>query len=574
MNLFKKYRIRYLLFGSFFFFIFVLLCIIILVSYQYSVRGIVNTSTNYQEDQLKLISEDLTGKLETFEGYSIVLSRQKIFRDVISGNRMFHGSSVNSLTQDFSNIVYSIPPIHSIEIFLASPPVDNIQYPVRYTELSTVYEEKWYQKIEEESSSWLGKRMVDTVAGNKPVISYGRKITTSRGELQSVIIINLDPLTLQGWLLGFSEQANLVLLDNNGQEISSTSSTEIDRHFYENLINARDSKPEDELTFQVRHEDDFVVATTIPSVDWTLMEITPYEEMISTSKRMAKALIIIGAIAVFLAFIGTLVLTRSFTKPILHLASVMKTYDINQPSPELPTGYKNEFGQLFKGFQDLTSRSKMLYQSLDDQNRRQREAEIKALQANINPHFLYNTLDQLNWIAIERGDNDMSKMFELLGKMLRIGLSKGESIITLKNELKYLEYYLQIQKIQLEERFDYRINLVGNENYLIPKLTLQPFVENAVIHGFQDGRKGIVDIQVDEESNHLVIKILDNGIGLQKKSPTSYHLETGGYGIRNVKERLDVYYGDEASVEVMNRENGGTIVKIRIPKVMEQEKGI
>jgi two-component system sensor histidine kinase YesM len=568
MNLFKQLRIRYLLFGSFFLFILILLSIIIFISYQYSVKGIVDTSTDYQETQLNLISEDLTSKIKTFEEYSIVLSRQQIFRDVISTNQQNRGRNTTLLTQDFSNIVYSIPAIHSIEIFLAAPPVDNIQYPVRYKELAAVYESHWFEKIQDISSTWLGKRTVETIAGKQPVISYGRKINTSRGQLQSVIIINLDPYSVQGWLLGFSEKSNFVLLDGIGNVIASTSVLEIDHFLHEKLVEASKKIDEETLTYQVRHDDHFVVATSVSQLNWTIMQITPYEEMISVSKRMTQALVIIGVIAIVLAFIGTLLLTRSFTNPLLSLVKVMNHYQMNQPSPELPKEYKNEFGQLFKGFKDLMDRSKMLYKSLDEQNRRQREAEIKALQANINPHFLYNTLDQLNWTAIERGDNDMSKMLELLGKMLRIGLSKGESIITIENELKYLEYYLRIQKIHLEERLDYFLEVPKEvQHYCIPKLTLQPFVENAIIHGFRDGRKGTVTIQIHEQVDHLIIQVLDDGIGFQPIPSSKHKVHTGGYGIRNVVERLDVYYGNKASVNVAKREEEGTVVLIRIPKI-------
>ncbi|MCK0471869.1 sensor histidine kinase [Halalkalibacter sp. APA_J-10(15)] len=569
--LLKKYRIRQLLFGSFFLFILLLLFIIIYVSYQYSVSGLLQTTNEYQESQLKLMSDDLTSKIGTFEDYSVVLSRQKNFRDMIADQHWFT-SSTSPVTQDFSNIIYSIPAIHSIEIYLTSPPIDNIQYPVRYHDLSVIEEESWYTHIQDISSAWLGPRQVEMVGGETSVISYGRKINTSRGELQSVIIINLDPYTVQGWLFGYSEGEPISLLDQNGVILASTSEISLDEKVYSKLEKAKEQIDEGEVTFQIRHDGQYIVATSIKPVNWTLMETTPYEQIIAPSREMMKFLILIGVVALLIALVYTLLLTRSFTKPILHLANVMKRYEVTQPIPRLPKDYKNEFGQLFNGFQDLMNRSKILYESLDEQNKRQREAEIKALQANINPHFLYNTLDQLNWIAMERGDHDMSKMLELLGKMLRIGLSKGASIITIENELSYLDYYLQLQKIQLEDRLDYEMNVSDQVRfYLIPKLTLQPFVENAIIHGFQDGRKGYITIDIQEHDHHITIQIVDNGIGLVNKPVKHERLPTGGYGIRNVRERLDVYYGDEANVSVKNRDQGGVIVTIQLPKQKDED---
>ncbi len=125
----------------------------------------------------------------------------------------------------------------------------------------------------------------------------------------------------------------------------------------------------------------------------------------------------------------------------------------------LPEDYRNEFGVLFSGYRKLIDRIQQLYVSLEDQYKRQRSAEIKALQAMINPHFLYNTLDQLNWMAIEAGQDRMSRILELMGTMFRIGLSNGESLITLREELLHTECYLKIQQLRWEEGLTVEIDV-------------------------------------------------------------------------------------------------------------------
>ena len=202
------------------------------------------------------------------------------------------------------------------------------------------------------------------------------------------------------------------------------------------------------------------------------------------------------------------------------------------------------------GTSDLIERSESLFNSLIKQHKRQRNAEIKALQANIYPHFVYNTLDQLNWSAIEYGYDDMSKM-------LRIGLSSGESIITMKDEITYLNYYLQIQQIQMEGHLQCDFDVPDEVlHYFIPKLTFQPFFENAIIHGFQGRRKGKVGLEIEEAGDYLVIKILDDGVGSETFDRKPSKFQTGGYGIRNVVERLDVYFGRKAKVTIQNRRGG------------------
>lgn len=577
MNVFKKYRINSIFFGSFFLFTVLILIIIILFSYRYSANQIVDTTMEYQKNNLYRLSEELGDNLQTFQDYSVILSRQQMFREVISGRRSLIGQSsgTTSLTNDFSNIIYSVPAIHSVEIYMNSPPVDNIQYPVRYFQLDDVYETEWYEDLEDISYSWLGTRDVETMAGDHSVISLGRKINSSRGQLQSMIVINLDPYTVESWLRKYHEDSHIVLLDDKGAIVASTGDNEIGDEQYQELI---DFSHSEETIFdspsqdQLQMANDVIVTTSIPAVNWTVMEVTPYGEIIQGSKEMARILIVIGFLAIIIVLIGTMFLTKKFTDPILELTRVMKSYQLTQSRVTLPEGYKNEFGELFTGFEELTNRVEDLYSSLDEQHRRQREAEIKALQANINPHFLYNTLDQINWVAIEKGNIDISRMIELLGKMLRIGLSKGESVITVDNELKYLEYYMKLQKIQLEDRFTYTINARREVlEYYIPKLTLQPFVENAIIHGFRDRRAGVVDISITEADSHLEIEISDNGIGFSADTNIEKENHLGGYGIKNVIERLHVYYGEKSTMTIDSSENGTTVM-ILIPKVKDKKR--
>jgi two-component system sensor histidine kinase YesM len=577
VNIFKKFRIKYIFFGSFFLFMLIVFFIIIFVSYHFSVKQIVQTTTDHQQKNLELISEDIQDKLQSLNAYSIMLTRQQRFREImkVSDDQYDRANATSSLTRDFSNIIYSVPDLHSIEIYMKSPPFDDIHYPVRYGHLEKVDEFEWIKKLENINSAWLGERKVKTIAGEQSVISLGRKIHSTRGTLEAVLILNIDPYVMQGWLRNYGEDSNLVLLDATGTIISSTSYLPIGNLLYEELIEKKDLalNTEDLHKQKILYDgkEQIIAKATMSPVNWTLMEITPFDEITQGTRVMVGSLILIGILSIFIALIGTFYLTNRFTEPIIKLTNVMSNFRLKE-NYRLPTDYNNEFGQLFNGFHELIERGELLYHSLIEQHQRQREAEIKALQANINPHFLYNTLDQLNWSAIENGNDDISRMLELLGKMLRIGLSKGESIISIDNELKYLDYYLQIQKIQFEDRIDYKIDVPKHLlGYYIPKLTFQPFVENAIIHGFQDSRVGKIVIKIEENNNSLLCQILDNGIGCNSFESNKRKMDTGGYGIQNVKERLDVYFGQEASVNVVNREEeSGTAVFIFIPKVLDK----
>ncbi|MCR6111850.1 sensor histidine kinase [Bacillus sp. A301a_S52] len=573
MLMFRKYRIHSIFFASFFVFTVSILIVIILFSYHYSSAQIIDTTTEYQKNNLYRLSEELGDNLKSFQDYSVILSRQHNFRQVISGRQSVReqASGRTSLTNDFSNVIYSVQALHTVEIFMPSPPVDNIQFPVRYSELESIYEKEWFEELENSAYSWLGHREVETMAGSAEVISLGRKINTSSGELSAVMIINLDPLIVESWLRKEHEDSHIVLLDHMGKIVASTYKEEIGGTDYDGLINSSQESFFDSPSQSQRElENSLVVTSSIPSVNWTVMQMTPYEELTEGSMNMAKKLVLIGIIGVLIVLIVTSFLTKKFTYPILQLANVMKSYRLTQTKVSLPQDYRNEFGELFDGFEELTNNMENLYKSLDDQHHRQRKAEIKALQANINPHFLYNTLDQLNWMAIEKGNIDISRMLELLGKMLRIGLSKGDSIISVRDELKYLEYYMDLQKIQLEDRLSYDIRVSDNVlNYYIPKLTLQPFVENAIIHGFRDRRQGIITIDIKENAQNLNFCVIDNGMGFSESPFLTNSQHLGGYGIKNVTERLNVYFGDKADVHI-DSEEGRTTVALIIPKVSDK----
>ncbi|SFQ35144.1 cache domain-containing sensor histidine kinase [Salibacterium halotolerans] len=574
MELFKKYKIQNIFFISFFLFVTVLLVIIICVTYQLSARENITTTMAHQEEKLKLLGEDLSSELTNYHETSIGMSRQNAFHNFLrgAGESEYEKRRLrSSMNLDFSNITYSVPGLHSVSIYMKEPPV-NGPHPVRYHSLSAL-PGSWEEKLQNTSAAWLGERSVQLSFNfeNEEVVSYGRNVYSASGELQAVLVLNIKISFIQEWMQNRSERSRLMLMDGETSVLSRTTSLSIPDE-------TRDYMEETAMRFQeengltdtaARQEGHLVVSAAVPSADWTLIEVTPMEELTAGSRELTGWLVLIGAVSIIAAFFATLYLTKRFTDPIVYLTKVLNQYPLKSIPAEIPDDYRNEFGQLFQGYRQLMYRSDMLYQSLIDNNRRQRKAEIRALQANINPHFLYNTLDQLNWRAMERGDDDMSRMMELLGKMLRIGLSKGESIISVQQEIDYVHHYLELQKIKMEDALSYEVIIYAPvETFLIPKLTLQPFVENAVIHGLSDTEDGVIKLTVSETAGSIRFDITDNGPGLSPQSATST-INAGGYGIRNVKERLHLYFGEKAVISLQNLKEGGVAAVISIPKIQD-----
>lgn len=284
--------------------------------------------------------------------------------------------------------------------------------------------------------------------------------------------------------------------------------------------------------------------------------------MTKGSKSMAKLFLLLGATSIVLVLLLTLFLSRRFMRPMNQLIRAMGQYSPGEDQG-LPTDYKNEFGKLFHGYRKLTQRIEDLYESLREQHVQQRAAELKSLQMMINPHFLYNTLDQINWTAIEAGQNKISSMLAQVASMFRLALSNTNSLVAVTEEVAHIEHYLKFQQVRWEDKMSYRIKVDEScKNTLMPKIFLQPFVENAFMHGFHGASEAEIGIDIYRDENNLYVTITDNGKGLSDNWQNKPR-KRGGYGLRNVKERLDALFGNQYSLQLSNREQGGVQVDIR-----------
>ncbi|TXK84042.1 sensor histidine kinase [Paenibacillus sp. N3.4] len=209
-----------------------------------------------------------------------------------------------------------------------------------------------------------------------------------------------------------------------------------------------------------------------------------------------------------------------------------------------------------------------------------KNAELKALQSLINPHFLYNTLDLINWMADSGLNTDIKKVVKALARFYKVSLSSGKDIITLREELQHVSFYVQVQNIRFENKIDFQIHVPEELlSHLIPKITLQPIVENAILHGIlgRVHREGTITIlgTMESDSIHLVIK--DNGIGMRATQVEDIMAGTSrskiggsGYGVKNVIERIRHYFG--ASVQLASRSEPGEGTEVEIIISVKTEK--
>ncbi|MNV35278.1 Sensor histidine kinase YehU [compost metagenome] len=197
-------------------------------------------------------------------------------------------------------------------------------------------------------------------------------------------------------------------------------------------------------------------------------------------------------------------------------------------------------------------------------------AELKALQSQINPHFLYNTLDMLNWMA-QRGERaNIQQVVYALSDYYKLILSKGEDFVTLKDEIRMSSIYVEIQQKRFKNRFDFKADIEEEALVcMLPKITLQPLVENSIVHGIAekpDG-KGIISIRAVINNNRLVLTIEDDGIGIGNKQDRKPETRGSGYGVKNIEKRLELYFGEQHCIRFESNPGEGTRVVIDVPAI-------
>ncbi len=332
----------------------------------------------------------------------------------------------------------------------------------------------------------------------------------------------------------------------------------------------------------------FVARAHSSYTSWNYLYTTPFDQMFKQI-QFVKQLVIVIFIMIFLAaLVFGAKFSRSITHPIAQLIKKMRNIekgDLDKLEAaalgNLPVSPQNEVGLLHRTFKMMLQRIREL---IDENYAKQlviRETELKALQAQINPHFLYNTLESINWLAKVQKQHQISEMVEALGFLLRSSVNMSEKWITLERELEIVRSYVTIQRTRFEERLDFDMQIapeIGTAR--IPKLTLQPLVENAIHYALEPSIEPCqIRIRARAEGNHVCIEVEDNGPGMtsefiERLQEGQIQTRGQGIGLANIQERLRLTFGDKGIMSIRSTPGSGTVVSISIPWIREDDDDV
>jgi len=278
---------------------------------------------------------------------------------------------------------------------------------------------------------------------------------------------------------------------------------------------------------------------------------------------------------------------RLVTRPIRKLLMLMNRVKQGDLGVRFSPTSHDEIGILGSRFDEMLMQIQQLLSQVVEEGNAKQRAEMRALQAQINPHFLYNTLDELYWRFLELNDKTASDMILSLSRFFRLSLNKGEEETTVAKEFEHVEQYLKLIKYQYSRQFTYEVTLDERcQSVRIPKIILQPLVENSILHAFKTNEYQQSWIHVTgkwHEPNVLVMSVEDNGSGMARERVEQFNRsedlthvsdsqDEGGYAIPNIKERLKYYYGTRASLHIESELGQGTAVEIRITVEPKEEQ--
>lgn len=435
---------------------------------------------------------------------------------------------------------------------------------------------RWYSSYPINFYTLQGKNL------DESLISYNQYITTSEGLIVGICTLNVkkkvyDEIYKNSIL---STPGSLVVFNNN-ENIQEYLSVSIENSELQELKKSIDNSNSHNgnLMKKLNGEENFIVYSSSNYTGWKYATIIKCSDILGQLYEAKQFLIMMICLIVLLVFVISAFIVRSFYKPIEKLIQAMQEIENRNLDIRINDNRRDEYQKVYTGFNNMVDELNELIDNLTTEKMLNKEAKIKLLQEQINPHFLYNTLDSIYSIAKLQNVPEISQIVFALSRFFRVSLSGGKDIVMLKDAISIVESYLTVQNIRFKGKFEFEMVVPKNlMKCRVPKLLLQPFVENSIYHGLEAKKeKGYLEIIVRQEQNTLVLTVMDNGIGISKEKlmmiqdsmKTDITDDNQNFAIKNLNAQLKLLYGSSYGVWIDSELGKGTKVTIKMPIISE-----
>lgn len=545
---------------------YLLVCIIpILIvgiyAYKQSSKLVQHTEKGKMNDFLLQITFSMENQLNIFENLADYIAFNETIYQVINYPYQNYYDSYAKYSSLVNPILDSMRYLHTdmSQIVIYTDHVTDA-YGASVLPLDSVKEEYWYKSMGHSTEiQWFVKK--DT-----SVFLVRNMLSKMYEDANSILLIEFkyEELFLPLQVLG-EENIGVIVTDAQDRII----------YDYDTLINDyKDFKitSSEGLRAGEIHQQTgnyYVSMESIEGFDWNIFLYKPIETFPKYSNNILFTVCIIIFVSLIIMYGVGVIASHLIVKPIERLTENMRQFaDDGKMDVTVTSDARDEVGIMIRSFGKMVQR---IHKLIDENYKNKidlKEFEMKALQAQINPHFLYNTLSMINWKALQAGEKDISKIALRLASFYRTTLNKGRNITIVKDELQNIQDYLEIQLFMHDRSFD--VNWEVSNDILMdkmPNLILQPIVENAINHGIdlKEEGKGILIIRGYHDENGLILQVQDNGNGMEEETCQELLTRnTSGYGVKNVYDRIRLLYGDRASLNIKSSLGVGTIITIQI----------
>ena len=484
--------------------------------------------------------------------------------------------------QELNNLLINHPMITSFSLYSKDRLLYQYNAPMSFEEMR---KQSWFNAMEsaEGRPVWSGPGENGSALSGHPVLVQARVIKDYYSlEDIGYLVVNVKPDLLDQifWEAATLKKGDILLVNKLGNIVFNKSGEHIGQRTEFPFLENDYAKEQNYYIDNYQGEKSLITFLPSHNKDWYLAAITPMNLISSESISIRNIAIILGTVSLLSAILFDRYFVRRLVYSINSAVNGMKRVKQGIFTP-ITTRYRadDESDLLIDGFNRMSTQINELIEQVQTEQGRKKEAEMKALMAQINPHFIYNSLESINSMAVLQGNKDISKMVISLGKLLRISISQNQELIPLQMEFEHVRHYLDIQKFRFEDKFSYIINLSeGLRTFMTQKLIVQPIVENALYHAIEPMEDpGIIEITAYEMGTDMIIIVKDNGPGFDLAKMMNLWDNEGsghkkysdsGVGLKNVHERLNIRFGSPYGLLVCSSPGFGSTIRIRIPKIL------
>jgi len=560
-----------------------------LVSFRFTMNTVRNSTLDNNRILLEQLVKQIDSYIEGMEQISFAVQNDIQLVEYLQEGKKSLSNEYSLIQQRLGNYIQARNDISDIIIVGHDGAVISGDPETALNPWTNVSDKEWYKEALDAGGQTVvsSSYVQNIVAGRYSwVVSLSREIfSTDKYESLGVLLVDLKFNQIKDLCqsLVVGRKGYNFIIDSERNYIFHPSQQLIYSELRMEPIDSIYALLGDDAEIFYHDEDRYFMIETSSLTGWHIISVTNDSDIVTDWQNVQVSYAFLGLVLFLVVGLATNRISTGITKPVRKLQQVMQSVDTGEFKLVGSIKATDEIRELAREYDTMVGHIRNLMESNVIEQELKRKSDLKALQAQINPHFLYNTLDSIIWMG-EMGQNkEVVLMTSALSKLFRISISRGREFISIKDEIAHVESYLTIQEMRYKDKFDYTIGIDPDlYNCTTLKITLQPLVENAIYHGIKEvDHKGVILITGKEQGGNIKLEIIDNGKGMTDDEMDNLNrslnttvedsgLSRYGMGVHNVHERIQLYFGKDYGLSYFHANGGGTRITVLIPsKAME-----